>query len=64
MDRAEAKETARTWKRRGREEVDRLVSEYRASGKSVREFAAEHDVKECTLRGWLYRRQRTPVAAR
>ena len=63
MDRAEAKETARTWKWRGREEVDRLVADYHASGKGVREFATERGVKECTIRGWLYRRRRSPVAA-
>lgn len=63
METTEAKETARNWKRRGREEVDRLVAEYQASGQSVRTFAEERGVKECTMRGWLYRRRRSPEAA-
>lgn len=63
MDTTEAKETARNWKRRRREEVDQLVADYHASGKGVREFAAERGVKECTMRGWLYRRRRSPEAA-
>jgi transposase-like protein len=40
-------------KHRSRSERARLVAEWRASGKSQREFSLEHGLNKSTLAGWI-----------
>jgi hypothetical protein len=44
--------------RRTREVWENLISEYKRSGKSQKEFAAERQISVGTLRSWIYRRER------
>ncbi len=41
------------------EDRTRFLSLFRASGRSQREFAAQHGISLGTLRGWLYRPAKT-----